>query len=173
MKIMILGHARHGKDTVCNLLHDMYGLSFTSSSYFVAAKAVRPWLVAKGITYSSFEDMYADRVNHRADWFDAIADYNKQDAGRLGRELFAVHDIYAGIRNPVEFDALKRDGIFDVCFWVDASKRVEPEPETSNRMTTEHADYIIYNNGPEKYLRSEVRGAYQWAVEHVAGKQKQ
>lgn len=167
MKIMVLGHARHGKDSVCNLLRDIYNLSFVSSSQFVAEKAVRPWLAKKGIKYNDFDSMYADRVNHRADWFDAIADYNSDDPARLGRELFAEFDIYCGIRNPVEYIALREQKAFDVCFWVDAGLRMPPEPESSNKMRPEHADFIINNNGSQDQLRGEVIEAYRIALRKV------
>lgn len=153
---MVIGHARHGKDSVCNLLRDIYNLSFVSSSQFVAEKAVRPWLLAKGIEYPDYDSMYADRVNHRADWFDAIADYIKDDPGKLGRELFAIHDIYCGIRNATEYKALKAEGAFDVCFWVDRGLIVDDEKESSNTMRPEHADFIINNNGSLEQLRGEV-----------------
>ncbi len=170
IKLMVLGHARSGKDSVCNLLRDMYGLRHISSSLFAAEKAVRPWLAAKGITYPDLDTMYDDRVNHRADWHDAIADYNKVDPGRLGRELFEKFDIYAGIRNPLEFNQLKKEGIFDAAIWVDAHKRVPDEPWSSNKMRRHHADYILDNNEEEQYLRGKVMAAYNWALVFSANK---
>lgn len=163
MKIMVIGHARHGKDSVCSILRSEFGLSFVSSSYFVARAAVVPWLAARNITYENFDLCYADRINRRAEWFNAIADYNKDDPARLGRELFAEYDIYCGIRNRVEYEALRAEKAFDFCFWVDASLRVEPEPITSNTMRETDADFIIDNNGDEVNLRAEVLSAYQLA----------
>ena len=34
LKLLIIGHGRHGKDTVSEILHDNYGYSFESSSQF-------------------------------------------------------------------------------------------------------------------------------------------
>jgi hypothetical protein len=33
-KLLVIGHGRHGKDTVCEFLRDDYGYSFESSSQF-------------------------------------------------------------------------------------------------------------------------------------------
>ena len=33
-KLLVIGHGRHGKDTVCEILRDKYGYSFESSSQF-------------------------------------------------------------------------------------------------------------------------------------------
>jgi len=33
-KLLVIGHGRHGKDTVCEILRDKYGFSFESSSQF-------------------------------------------------------------------------------------------------------------------------------------------
>lgn len=163
MKLMVIGHARHGKDSVCNILRDKFGLSFVSSSYFVAEKAVRPYLAKLGRSYATLEDCYADRVNHRSDWFDAIAAYNSNDPARLGRELFAEYSIYCGIRNIKEFNALREEKAFDVCFWVDAGLRLDPEPFSSNTLTMDCANYIINNNGPVENLEREVAAAMKCA----------
>lgn len=41
-KIILIGHARHGKDTVAEMLANIYGLPFTSSSIFCADRVVLP-----------------------------------------------------------------------------------------------------------------------------------
>lgn len=147
MKLMILGYARHGKDTVSEIVCRDYGMTFQSSSHFVAEKAVRPALAEQGIVYSSFEEMYADRVNHRKKWHDAILAYNTPDLTRLGRELYAIHDIYCGIREGQELRALQEAGVIDFTIWVDASKRKPPEDTESCTVTPDMADYILDNNG--------------------------
>jgi len=144
---MVLGHARHGKDTTCDLLRKLYSLTFVSSSFFVGEKAVRPYLDRLGISYNSMDDCYADRVNHRAAWFDTIAAYNKEDPARLGRELFQQYDIYCGLRNVKEFQALKAEKAFDICLWVDRSHHAPAELTNSFNIGLSFADYIIDNNG--------------------------
>ncbi len=49
-KIGIFGYARHGKDTVAELICNKLNYSFCSSSYFVCSKAVFPVLRRSTIT---------------------------------------------------------------------------------------------------------------------------
>lgn len=143
-KVLILGHARHGKDTACEFLRDHYGLKFTSSSQFCADRVVYPQLKER---YASPEECFADRHNNRALWFDLITAYNTPDKARLGREIFAEFDIYCGLRNIDEFAALKLEGIVDAVVWVDASGRLPPEGADSCTVQKELADYVVSNNG--------------------------
>lgn len=163
----MIGYARHGKDTVCNLLRDIYGLGFVSSSFFVAEKAVRPWLEQRGRYYDNLDSCYADRVNHRGDWFDAIAAYNANDPARLGRELFAEYDIYCGLRRLEEFLALKKENVFHTCWWIDRGLIEPPEPITSNTLRPNHADFIVNNNGSLDLLRGEVIETHRMAFKKL------
>jgi hypothetical protein len=167
MKLMVIGYAQHGKDSVCNLLGDMFGLRHISSSLFCLRKCVRKDLEKAGIFYASDEDCYADRANHRPAWHDSIANYNRDDPARLGRELYEQYDIYCGLRSELEFRKLKEERVFDVAFWVDRSKFVEPEPYSSCKLFPSFADYIIDNNGSFTHLREEVRRAYTFAIKDI------
>jgi hypothetical protein len=169
LRLMVLGYGRHGKDSVCDILRDDYGFTFESSSHFVAEKAVRPALAAQGITYGSFEEMYADRVNHRAAWHDAILAYNTPDLARLGKELYQQYDVYCGIREKAELDELKRQGVVEFTFWVDASQRKPPEGKESCTVSQADADFTIDNNGPLENLTKNVAEAMAVAILRVRG----
>lgn len=134
-KILILGHARHGKDTVAEMLRDRHGYSFCSSSLFAARKVIRPALEEVGVFYDSLEDCYADRVNHRAFWYDQICAYNAGGASRLAEEILVDHDMYVGMRSNDEYQASRK--LFDVVLWVDASRRGLP-PEDRSSMTIDY-----------------------------------
>ena len=144
-KLLVIGHGRHGKDTVCEILRDNYGFSFESSSQFCSKLFIYDMLKDK-YGYSTEEECYADRHNHRAEWYDAICDYNKGDGARLGRAIFAEHDIYCGLRNKREFFAMKNTGVFDYCIWVDRSDHLPPEPKDSMSLEQWMADFTIDNN---------------------------
>lgn len=146
-KILVLGHARHGKDTVSDIM-TQWGLEFTSSSMFCAEHVMMP-LIGEKYGYTSVEQCFEDRGNHRAEWYDAIRDYNRPDASALGRAIFERHDIYCGLRSKAEFNALKNAGVFDVAVWVDASDRVPPEGRESCTVEPWMADYVVDNNGSE------------------------
>jgi hypothetical protein len=145
-KLLIIGHGRHGKDTVCEILRDTYGFSFESSSKFCSKLFIYNNLKDK-YGYSNEEECYADRHNHRAEWYDAICNYNVPDAAKLGREIFKAHDIYCGLRNKREFFAMKNTQVFDLAIWVDRSDCLPLESKDS--MSLEHwmADFTIDNNG--------------------------
>ena len=151
LKLLVIGHGRHGKDTVCEILRDKYGYSFESSSQFCSKLFIYDQLKDK-YGYSDEEQCYADRHNHRAEWYDAICDYNVPDAARLGREIFKAHDIYCGLRNKREFFAMKNTGVFDKAIWVDRSDHLPPENKNSMSLEQWMADYTIDNNGTLKDL---------------------
>lgn len=154
-KVLILGHGRHGKDTVAELMAER-GLSFASSSLYAAEKVVRPALAEVGITYDSLEECYADRVNHRAFWYDQISAFNGGGKSRLAELILENHDVYVGMRSQREYVASLP--LFDYVVWVDASKRgLPPEPRDSFDI-----DYdplimqLIDNNKDLKHLEREV-----------------
>ena len=152
MKLMILGYARHGKDTVADILVKTFGMRKKDSSQFAGKQVMMPYFASKGINYASWDECYADRVNHRQEWFEQIKAYNTPDEARLAREIYAVSDIYVGIRRAEEFDAIKKEGLFDYSIWVDRSDFEKPESATSNTMSIDMADYVLDNNGTLKQL---------------------
>ena len=145
-KLLVIGHGRHGKDTVCEILRDHYGYTFESSSKFCSLQFIYNDLKDK-YGYANEEECYADRHNHRAEWYNAICDYNVPDAATLGREMFAEYDIYCGLRNKREYYAMKNTGVFDKVIWVDRSDHLPPEGNDSMSLEPWMADYIIDNNG--------------------------
>ena len=153
-KIIVLGYARHGKDSVCELLA-RHGYTLKSSSLFACEKVVYPALKDK-YGYESIEACYQDRVNHRKEWFDLIAQYNTPDLTKLGAALFREYDIYCGLRNINEFIALKNSGINIVTIWVDASCRLPAEDAESCTVTSDLADIIVDNNESYNALRVSV-----------------
>jgi hypothetical protein len=78
-KLLVIGHGRHGKDTVCEMLRDHYRYTFESSSKFCSLQFIYNDLKDK-YGYANEEECYADRHNHRAEWYNAICDYNVPDA---------------------------------------------------------------------------------------------
>lgn len=151
-KLLVIGHGRHGKDTVCEILRDRYDYSFESSSRFCSKLFIFNDLKDK-YGYSNEEECYEDRHNHRAEWYNAICDYNVPDPARLGREIFQAHDIYCGLRNKKEFHAMKNTGVFDYAIWVDRSDFLPPESKDSMSLEQWMADFTIDNNGTLEDLR--------------------
>lgn len=146
-KLIITGYARHGKDTLCEILRDRHGFSFESSSQIANEEVIYPVLAPK-YGYNSLEECYADRVNHRDEWFNLICEYNKPDLARLGRKIFEKYDIYCGLRNRYELTAMKIGWMYNFVIWVDAEERLQTvEDSSSMTIKRSDADIVIKNNG--------------------------
>lgn len=158
-KILILGHARHGKDTAAELLVRLcqevhIDISFASSSEFAAEKVVYPTMPY----YSNWQECYADRGNHRTHWFNMIRYYNKEDKTRLAKEILKENDIYVGMRNIEEFEACMEACMFNYVLWIDAFERVGLESINSLNIKKDPTSmHIIYNNTDEAGLTSSLR----------------
>lgn len=160
-KLLIVGHARHGKDTVAQILADGWDFKFQSSSLAAAEIVVYPEL-KKIYDYQTLEECFNDRVNHRAEWKELITDYNSEDRTRLAREILVDNNIYVGMRCHKELASCVAQGLFDAIVWVDASYRKEPEPVSSNTITKQMADYVIDNNGSITGLINETFKFMKW-----------
>lgn len=144
-KLIVIGYGRHGKDTVCDILQNQYGFKFMSSSQFCNEKVLFP-VLSPIYGYTTLEECYEDRHNHRKEWFDLIADYNSDNPAKLGTDLFSEYDIYCGLRRKEELEALVDQDVAEYVIWVDASKRLPPEDESSCTVSQDMADFTIDNN---------------------------
>lgn len=148
---MILGYKRHGKDTVAEILRDLYGFKFESSSMAAARLFIFDALKDK-FGYRTVEECFNDRDNHRAEWHELIWRYNTPDATKLARGIYEHNDVYVGCRHDKELKAIKEAGLYKVSIWVDASGRLEPEAFDSCKVDKSMADFVIPNNGDLKEL---------------------
>jgi hypothetical protein len=149
-KLIILGQGRHGKDTLAEIIQKYTNLTFVSSSLFAAEKIMYPQMGQ----YSNVQECFDDRHNHRAFWFDKISEYNKDDPGRLAKEIFCEYDIYVGLRNAKE---LEKAPVSALRIWVDATERKgNTEDSSSCTVTKDMADIVIYNNGTEAEFEQKV-----------------
>lgn len=149
MNIVVFGHKRHGKDFACEFLQRQYGLTFKSSSEVACEKFIFEHLREKH-GYQTSAECFEDRHNHRALWYNLIRDYNRHDRTRLGSDIFSKYNVYCGIRDKQEFDALRENGYFDLAIWIDAGDRLPPEDSDSMSLTRGDADIVIDNNGTKE-----------------------
>ncbi len=161
-KILILGHGRHGKDTVAEILNKDFGYSFISSSE-AALDAIHPVLFAFykallgddlklwGSTETELKKrFFEERVNYRDLWKEAITLYNTPDKTALTRKILSQNDLYVGMRCNVEYASVK--DLFDIVLWVDASER---KPKESSMLIEYDPSsmILINNNGTEEDLK--------------------
>lgn len=155
MKLLILGHARHGKDTFAEMVSSLTGLKSVSSSLFAAEKIRDRLEFMLDKRYSSLEEMYEDRVNHRRIWKYLISEYNTPNKARLCLEMLQESDIYVGMRCDKEYEATL--GLFDLTVWVDAAHRV-PEIDRSMKIKYDEGRmYYVSNSGSQRNLFERAR----------------
>lgn len=154
-KLLVIGYARHGKDTVGALLAKIYGFRFTSSSWFCAQEVL--WDAWGCAVYDSIEEMFEDRMNHRVLWMQMISAYNTPDKTKTARTMIERgFDMYVGMRRLDELMACREAKVFDHVIWVDRSKHMPPEIGSTD-LRPEHADYILDNNGDLSDLEWNIR----------------
>lgn len=165
MRLLIIGHGRHGKDTVAEYLRDRHDFKFTSSSEFVGRACI--WESWGKHLYPTFDAMYDDRANHRATWHKLIAEYNTPDKARTAREMLeSGYGLYVGMRARAEFEVAKK--LFNHVVWVDASHRLPNEPADSMQLNRWDAHFVVDNNSDLENLNfhcanlaSYLKGGYQ------------
>ena len=148
-KVLVLGHARHGKDSVCELLKRRHMFRFRETSLLAAEHIMMPSFESAGRPYPDARACYEDRHtgDNRARWYNVIKAYNTPDATRFARKVLRDYDVYCGMRAEAEANACIGLGLFDHVVWVDRSRHEPPEDESSCTVTRDMADRVIDNNG--------------------------
>ena len=156
-KMLIIGHMRHGKDSLAEIMNEEFGLTFKSSSQSAADIFLYDELKDK-YGYKTPEECFEDRVNHRAEWKDMICDYNKDDRAKLAKGILEKSDCYVGMRDREEIQECLNQKLFDIIIWVDASERLPLEDASSFNIDKTCADIIIENNGTfEQFKEKAIR----------------
>ena len=159
MKILIIGHKNHGKTTAAKFIADLVGLKYADSSWFCAERVVFPVLKDR-YGYTTVEECYNDRDNHRAEWYELIASVNAHDPATLTRAILAENDIYCGLRNIREYEATWK--VYDLILWIDASDTKPLEPSSSMTLTFDPSRMIkIDANGTDEDMYQNIRFALQ------------
>lgn len=154
--ILIISHARWGKDQMAEYLNEFYGFTFKSSS--IAASEIFLFDIMKNkYGYNTPLECFEDRVNHRAEWKRLIDEYNKNDKARLAKEILKNSNIYVGMRDYQEIMECKKQGLFDLIIWVDSSKRLPEESKDSFNIDITLADIIVDNNGTLEEYKEKIK----------------
>jgi len=154
-KLLIIGHARHGKDSMAEILQTHFGLKFKSSSE--AASEIFIYNVLKEkYGYTTPYQCFEDRVNHRAEWHQLICDYNINDKAKLAKGILEHADCYVGMRDYREINECINQNLFDLIIWVDASERLPLEDTSSFNINKSNADIIVDNNGTYEEFENKV-----------------
>ena len=141
-KILIIGHARHGKDTAAEYIRDTYNIAFESTSMYMCRYFVYPYMTDQ---YNSYIECFNDRMNQRKYWFIILRDWTIGDPSKLVRYFLRGYDIYVGLRRQIVLDDCIKKDLFDVILWIDASGRLHLEPQFSIEFDSENMFWIDNN----------------------------
>ena len=152
--ILILGHARHGKDEVAILLNELCGFNYVSSSEKALPYIFPALQLIKG--YKTEQEALEDKFDNRDLWKVLIKLLNVFDKAALCKDILSVVNIYVGLRCELEFEEVLTQGLFDVIIWVDGSKRKPLEPSMKIQYDS-NLMYLLDNNGNKEELLVNVK----------------
>lgn len=139
-KLIINGHAQHGKDYLADAVAEEFGLQKLNSSMWFAETVLMP---AFPNTYSCVEHAYKDRVNHRALWYQMML------YGDWQKKFMEHSDIFCGHRNIEEHQEMQSIGCLSI--WVEWVGRSKEPPSSSQwqseELIKENHDLILEHNG--------------------------
>lgn len=153
--LLVISGMRSGKDTFGEIMASEFGLKYTASSQAAADIFIFDELKDK-YKYETVDDCFNDRFNHRAEWYNLICEYNKDDKARLAKEILKYSDAYIGMRDREEIAECIKQNLFDIVIWIDASDRVPLEGSDSFNIDKSCADIIIENNSDYKSFKDKV-----------------
>lgn len=159
-RLMIIGHGRHGKDTVAACL-EAFGHQYVSSSRYVGEHCVWPsWGKDR---YFSMEDCYEDRLMCRKTWKQLIRAYNTPDLTRTITEMFdAGMTMYVGMRDKDEFEAARNKYPDMQILWV-YNPRIPEETTECFDIERPRDAIVVLNDGG---LRDLTHRVWSLAAEH-------
>lgn len=153
--ILIIGHKEHGKSTLAQMITDCTGLQAEDSSMAAARIFIYDELKHK-YGYESFEECYKDRRNRRAEWYDLITEYNKDNESQLAEAILNDNSIYIGMRRTLELEVCQSKKIFDLIIGVfDPSKPLE-STDSMDIDIFKHSDFIFFITGDKEDTRKKV-----------------
>ena len=157
MKLLIIGHKRHGKDTLAEILNEFIEFKFESSSKAALNIFLFDVLNKKyGANYLTKDQAFEDRVNCRDIWFNEIEEYNKDDKARLAKEILKKNDVYVGMRSEKEIVECKKQNVFDLIIGIYNYRKDMESKDSMSLDMFEHSDIIITNNGTIQDLKDKV-----------------
>ena len=154
-KFLIIGHMRHGKTTMANMLLDEYGLNFMDSSAAAAEIFIYDELKNK-YNYNSYEECLVDRKQHRPEWFKMICDFNSPDKANLAKEITKRADIYVGMRSNDELQVCINDNIFDLIIGIYRPSFPDEPTSSFDIDIWKSCDFIIPNDGTLDDLKNRI-----------------
>lgn len=134
-RLALCGPGRSGKDEAAKWLTQNTMMRFGKST----SEVIAPYRAAElGV---SVEEAFANRHQERVVWYELGNRLRERDAAFLARECLKGGELVVGIRDREELLAVKKEGLVDLCIWLD--RFVEPDP--TMKYGPELCDLIITN----------------------------
>lgn len=159
MKILIIGHGQHGKDTTAEIIQEEFGLSFRASSE-AALDIFMFDILQKRHGYKNKQEAIDHKNQSKAirkEWHDLITEYNINIPSRLASKILALNDIYVGMRSNREFEDCQKRKMFDLVLGVFDHRKPTESKESFNIDFFKASQIIIPNTGTLKDLRHRVK----------------
>lgn len=135
--IVLCGDGGSGKDYVAEVMAGLLNLPYKCSTSYIAAVKMWDWIDGKREPmdvceprfvlpegqppFSSLENFYSRRAQHRRYWSDWIDWYNERSASKAALYLDSVaagNHLITGIRKKHEFLAFEKTGLIDLSIWI-------------------------------------------------------
>ena len=137
INVVFIGHGKGGKSAAAEIFARRTGKKLTGSTSWYMREQIAK---AMGLPV---EQAWAERRNHRELW---RKEYRKNiigDPAKLIREMVKAGSIIEGLRSRDEFDAAKKEGLFDLVVWVECPW--VPKDVTMD-LNPSDADIVINND---------------------------
>lgn len=149
-RIAIAGYGRHGKDEAGQILGRISSLRYGGSTSWAALPFVARELgIAPQVAWET-------RYQYREFWKSYCNFLRRNDSCFLTRLVLENADIVCGFRGRPELDALRSSKLVDRIVWIDASRRINSEPDPTVDFGPEDCDEILDNNGTLEQLQKTV-----------------
>ena len=125
IKILIVGHGQHGKDTLSRMINKELNFKFRGSSEVAAKEVIYPLM---SNFYESAEDAFNKRRENRELWRAVISDFNREDPTKLCRLVCKGGHGYTGLRDKTEVVCSIKSGFFTHIIWVRRPELKENDP---------------------------------------------
>jgi hypothetical protein len=162
-KVLILGHARHGKDTVGAMIAEHWKVPVLETSKWISENYMFDMLRGK-YGYANHEECYEDRGNHRGEWYDLICMFNARNPRRLAEAMLRESDVYIGIRSFEELQAALP--LFGKVIYVSNNRKPDEDTESCDIpqwLMKDVCTYHVENNGTLDDLYKKVRDLPLWS----------
>jgi len=149
--VLFVGHGRAGKDEAAVYLSRISGLRYTGSFSWAALPYMADYFGEHP------QVVWEERHKKREIWKRELDLLRQKNQCYLARLALTQGEVAAGLRDRLEIDAVKSEGLFDHIVWIHRHKN--PIDPTVTFLPTDCSE-VIYNNGTLEEFHEAI---WEWA----------